>query len=76
MGEDGRDQLGLVGFGDLSPDVRVRKGLSIVITELDVKEHIYTLSADERDKRVGELVTDYLDVALAQPAVKGVITWD
>jgi endo-1,4-beta-xylanase len=36
---------------------------------------IYTLSAEERDQRVGEIVTDYLDVALAQPAVEGVITW-
>ena len=50
-------------------------GFAIVITELDVKEHVYTLSPEERDQRVGEIVTDYLDVALAQPAVEGVITW-
>jgi endo-1,4-beta-xylanase len=50
-------------------------GFAIVITELDVKEHIYTLSPDDRDQRVGEIVTDYLDVALAERAVEGVITW-
>jgi endo-1,4-beta-xylanase len=50
-------------------------GLSIVITELDVKEYDYRALAEERDRRVAEEVKRYLDVAFAQPAVKGLISW-
>jgi endo-1,4-beta-xylanase len=50
-------------------------GLSIVITELDVKECDYRALAEERDRRVAEEVKRYLDVAFAQPAMKGLISW-
>jgi len=50
-------------------------GLSITITELDVKEAAYLASPAERDRAVGDEVRRYLDVALAHPAVLGVVTW-
>lgn len=49
--------------------------LFIVISELDVKEHDYALPVGERDRLVAEEVKRYLDVALAEPAVRGVVTW-
>ena len=50
-------------------------GLEIGVTELDVKEHTLTGSLAERDQRVAAEVDAYLQVAMAQPAVKGVTTW-
>jgi endo-1,4-beta-xylanase len=50
-------------------------GLEIYITELDVKERDYRATKEERDHRVADEVRRYLDVALDQPAVKGVTTW-
>lgn len=50
-------------------------GLDIVVSELDVKERDYRASTDERDRRVGDEVARYLDIALEEPAVKGVVTW-
>jgi len=50
-------------------------GLFIVISELDVKEYEYVLSVEQRDARVADETRRYLDVALGQPAVRGVTTW-
>ncbi len=50
-------------------------GLFIVISELDVKEYEYVLPADQRDRIVADETRRYLDVALANPAVRGVMTW-
>ncbi len=50
-------------------------GLFIVITELDVKEHDYIQSVEQRDRQVADATARYLDVALAQSAVRGVTTW-
>jgi endo-1,4-beta-xylanase len=50
-------------------------GLFIVVTELDVKESNYKALAKDRDMRVGDEVRRYLDVALNEPAVTGVVTW-
>lgn len=50
-------------------------GLSIMITELDVKEAQYADSAAARDRMVSDEVRRYLDVALEQPAVAGLATW-
>jgi endo-1,4-beta-xylanase len=50
-------------------------GLSIVVTELDVKEADYAAPAEERDRLVADEVRRYLDVALGEPAVTGVTTW-
>lgn len=49
--------------------------LQIVITELDVKEYDYTSPVDMRDLRVAEEAKRYLNVAFAQSAVKGLISW-
>jgi endo-1,4-beta-xylanase len=49
-------------------------GLEVHITELDVADK--ALPADgTRDALVGQLVRDYLGAALAEPAVKSLITW-
>jgi endo-1,4-beta-xylanase len=50
-------------------------GLFMVVSELDVKEYDYMLSPDQRDRRVADATARYLDVVLAQPAVRGVMTW-
>ena len=50
-------------------------GLSIAITELDVKEADPGLPVVERDRRVADEVRRYLDIVLQEPAVSGVTTW-
>jgi len=50
-------------------------GVSIVVTELDVREHDLKAPIELRDRRVADEVRRFLDVALAEPAVTGVITW-
>lgn len=50
-------------------------GLSITITELDVKEVDRSASVQLRDRRVADEVHRYLDVVLAEPAVRGVVSW-
>ena len=50
-------------------------GLKITITELDVPEADVSLPVEERDRRVAEEVTRYLDVVLDEPAVEGIVTW-
>ncbi len=50
-------------------------GLFIVITELDVKEYDYAQPVDRRDRDVADATARYLDIVLAEPAVRGVSTW-
>lgn len=50
-------------------------GLSIAITELDVKEESLRGDVAERDRRVADHVQAYLDIALEQPSVTGLTTW-
>jgi endo-1,4-beta-xylanase len=47
----------------------------IVITEMDVLEKDRSASIAARDARVAQETGAYLDVALAQKGVKGIITW-
>jgi endo-1,4-beta-xylanase len=61
-------------FGDFLQEI-ANLGLEIIISELDVKEYDYRASPAERDRRVAEEVKRYLDVAFAQPAVKGLTSW-
>jgi endo-1,4-beta-xylanase len=49
-------------------------GLDVQITELDVTD-VDLPDDGTRDAIVARLTGDYLDAALAEPAVKGVITW-
>ena len=52
-------------------------GLEVYLTELDVNEDdITTDDQAQRDKIIAQTYTDYLRVALANPAVKQVLTWD
>jgi endo-1,4-beta-xylanase len=50
-------------------------GLTVAVTELDVKEVSYTAPRQVRDTLVGDGVRRYLDVVLANPSVVGVTTW-
>ena len=50
-------------------------GLTLVVTELDVKEAAYTAPASERDRLAADEVRRYLGAVLAEPAVTGVVTW-
>jgi endo-1,4-beta-xylanase len=50
-------------------------GLKITITELDVPEADVSLPVEERDRRVADEMTRYLDVVLDEPAVEGIVTW-
>lgn len=49
--------------------------LKITITELDVPEADVSLPVEERDRRVADEITRYLDVVLDEPAVEGIVTW-
>jgi endo-1,4-beta-xylanase len=52
-------------------------GLEVYLTELDVNEDdIPTDDPAQRDAAIARTYTDYLGVALANPAVKAVLTWD
>jgi endo-1,4-beta-xylanase len=50
-------------------------GLSIYVTELDVKEADYVASSQERDLQVADETRRYLEVVLSQRNVLGVTTW-
>jgi endo-1,4-beta-xylanase len=50
-------------------------GLSIAITELDVKEETLRGDVAQRDQRVADHVQAYLDIALEQKSVTGLTTW-
>jgi endo-1,4-beta-xylanase len=51
------------------------RGLQIMITELDVIDVGAPTDIAARDQAVAAYYKDYLDVALANPAVKTVVTW-
>lgn len=70
----GRGTIDATSFGDFLAEIAAL-GLFIVVTELDVREADRQLPVAARDRRVADAVRRYLDVALAQPAVRGVITW-
>ncbi len=50
-------------------------GLKIMITELDVKDKYLPKDIEVRDRIVAKAYSDYLKVALEQPAVIAVLTW-
>lgn len=51
-------------------------GLEVYLTELDVNEDdIPSNSVEERDRIVAQTYKQFLDIALANPAVKLVLTW-
>ncbi len=64
------------GLTDYMESIR-QMGLEIYLTELDVNEDdIQSSDQNERDKIIAQTYSDYLRVALANPAVKLVLTWD
>lgn len=50
-------------------------GLDITVTELDVKETNAAHTTAARDQKVADETRRYLDVMLAFPEVRGVVTW-
>src|SRR5690606_34931624 len=50
-------------------------GLDITVTELDVKETTGSAPITVRDQRVADEARRYLDVMMAFPQVRGVVTW-
>lgn len=50
-------------------------GLKILITECDVTDRELPADIPQRDQMVADTYRRYLDVALAEPAVTGLITW-
>jgi len=73
-GGTGWAQFDAAGFAAFLRDV-ARLGLRIFITELDVKDSTFPADVSSRDQAVAGIYRDYLAVALAEPAVEGVITW-
>lgn len=64
------------GLADYIESAR-QMGLEVYLTELDVNEDdIVTNDPVQRDKIIARTYSDYLRVALANPAVKLVLTWD
>jgi endo-1,4-beta-xylanase len=64
------------GLTDYMESIR-QLGLEIYLTELDVNEDdIQTDDVAERDATIAQTYRDYLRVALANRAVKLVLTWD
>jgi endo-1,4-beta-xylanase len=51
------------------------RGLDILITELDVLDDGLPADVKVRDRAVADIYNRYLDVALAQPAVKAVMAF-
>jgi endo-1,4-beta-xylanase len=51
------------------------RGLQVMLTELDVVDVGAPSEIPARDAEVAAMYKDYLDVALASPAVKTVVTW-
>lgn len=71
------DQASVVGdasyeafLGELA-----RRGMKIVITELDVQDATFPADAGVRDQAVAEIYSRFLTASLRQQAVKGVVTW-
>ena len=50
-------------------------GVDITISELDVKEQGHHLPLAERDRLVAEEARKFLDIALGETSVRGVVTW-
>lgn len=50
-------------------------GLTVTITELDVKEADQGGSVRHRDTKAADHVREYLDVVLNEPNVRGLVTW-
>jgi endo-1,4-beta-xylanase len=64
------------GLADYIDSIQ-QMGLEVYLTELDVNEDdIATDDPTERDRVIARTYTDYLRVALANSAVKLVLSWD
>jgi endo-1,4-beta-xylanase len=50
-------------------------GLDIVVSELDVREHVFALPLPQRDRIVADETRRFLDAVLVEPRVHGVVTW-
>ncbi|MBT9333069.1 endo-1,4-beta-xylanase [Paracidobacterium acidisoli] len=63
------------GLADYMESIR-QMGLQVFLTELDVNEDDLAYNdVEKRDAAIAKIYSDYLQVALASPAVKAVLTW-
>ncbi len=51
------------------------RGFKIIISELDVLDHKLPADLAQRDQVVADTYRKFLEVALDEPAVKGLVTW-
>jgi len=51
------------------------RGLTIFVTEMDVDDKVGPSDITARDAEVASMYKEYLDVMLANPATKAVVTW-
>ncbi len=66
--------LDTTGLQDMTKAL-IDLGLDITVTELDVKETDAAHTTAARDQKVADETRRYLDVMLAFPEVRGVVTW-
>lgn len=69
-----KGDLATVEIRDFLKEIRAL-GLTVTITELDVKEANLNLAVAERDRRIADHVRQYLETVLAEQPVSAVITW-
>jgi len=69
-----RDTFDQTVFANFLKEISDR-GLQIMLTEMDVIDVGAPSDPAARDAEVASMYKDYLDVALANPAVKTVVTW-
>jgi endo-1,4-beta-xylanase len=74
LSTDGMAQFDEARFAGFLKEIADR-GLEIMLTELDVIDRLAPADTTPRDAAVAETYRRYLDVALANPAVKTVISW-
>lgn len=70
----GKGPLDAVSIGAMIREIG-DMGLSVTITELDVREADRSCSLTVRDRAIDDEVRRYLDIVLAEPAVRGVVSW-
>ena len=51
------------------------RDMAIYVTELDVREAAFDKPMAQRDQAVADAIRAFVDVALDQPAVRGIATW-
>jgi endo-1,4-beta-xylanase len=76
MGSDGKTARSAYGPGLIRFIASARElGLQVFVTEMDVNDRALPAQAGVRDAAVAAAYREYLDLLLADPAVRAVLTW-